>query len=131
LTLIEEDEFSVLADEGKSIAKRIEAATRPGLLDAIKLASPYLLDEPDVATVQETIDDIKSLTGLGALRKPLQDYLEWILKAETLFTKKRCLSKKRAKRFIKLKKEFDRFLNKKITGDVFVLRIKMLFMIHQ
>ncbi|MHA1959157.1 MAG: hypothetical protein ACW99U_02950 [Candidatus Thorarchaeota archaeon] len=119
-----DDDFEGLAEVGATIADRLEELSKPGLLEIIRAASPLFLDESEADAVRDLIDDIQNMSGLGQLKDPLQRYAEWCIRVDELFTKKRCRTENRAKKFMKIEKEFGRFLSGKIAPEVFVLRIR-------
>jgi hypothetical protein len=122
--LTEEPNLETLALRLDGIADEISNLSKPGLLDAISVASPFFLETDDDKAVQSAIEKLKSASGLGPFQQPIQKYLEICIEIDSTFTKIRCRSDRRAKKFLTLQKQLDSFLQRKITAEVFVLRIR-------
>lgn len=120
----DEPNLGTLALRLSGIADEISNLSKPGLLDVISVASPFFLDDGDDKAVQSAIAKIRSASGLGPFQAPIQKYLETCIEIDSVFTKTRCRSDRRAKRFLTLQKQLDSFLQRKITAEVLVLRIR-------
>ncbi len=119
----DEPNLGTLALRLSGIADEISNLSKPGLLDVISVASPFFLDDGDDKAVQSAIAKIRSASGLGPFQAPIQKYLETCIEIDSVFTKTRCRSDRRAKRFLTLQKQLDSLLQRKITAEVLVLRI--------
>lgn len=122
--MTEEHNLEALALRLSGIADEVLNLSKPGLLEAISVASPFFLDDDDDRAVQEAIGKLKSMSSLGPLQEPLQRYLEICIDVDSLFTKIHCRTDRRAKKFLTLQKQLDFYLQRKITAEVFVLRIR-------
>jgi F0F1-type ATP synthase assembly protein I len=121
----EDPDLRTLADEGSTILSELEMKlTQPGILDLIRLGSPFFLDDEDSSIVRKTIDEYKSSAGLMALRDTLSKHIDWTVRCDTVFSEKRCRTDNRAKDFNRLSKKSEKFADGKTSTDSLLLSVK-------
>lgn len=118
------NDFGILVQRGRAILERLrQAMDQQKAPDAFKALFRLLLSAEEREGIDDAVDSWKSLSGLGPLREPLFQWIQWYNDCDHLFTEARCRTDRRAKKFVRLRKKLDDFLDGKISADQYLLAV--------